>query len=52
MSFEDIKIYGINSSVLAISFSQIEMALKILLLIATLIYTVQKIYDNYKKNKE
>jgi len=51
MSFEDLKIYGINSSVFAISFTQIEMALKIILLIATIIYTVQKIHKNSKDKK-
>ena len=51
MQFEDIKLYGINSSVFAISFTEIEMALKIILLIATIIYTVQKIYKNSKKDK-
>ena len=51
MQFEDIKLYGINSSVFAISFTEIEMALKIILLIATIVYTVQKIYKNSKKDK-
>jgi hypothetical protein len=51
MSFEDLKIYGINTSVMAITFTQIEMALKIILLVATIIYTVQRIYNDSKKNK-
>tara|TARA_R100000773_G_scaffold19165_1_gene17269 strand:- start:25529 stop:25687 length:159 start_codon:yes stop_codon:yes gene_type:complete len=52
MSFEDLKIYGLNSSVFAISFTQIEMALKIILLVATIVYTVQKIYKNSEQNKK
>jgi len=51
MSFEDLKIYGINTGVMAITFTQIEMALKIILLVATIIYTVQRIYNDSKKNK-
>ena len=52
MTIEDLKIYGLNSSVMAISFTQIEMALKIILLIATIIYTVHKTVVNIKQNKK
>jgi len=46
MSLEDLKLYCINSGVLAISFTEIEMLLKVLLLSTTIIYTIQKIYMN------
>jgi len=46
MRLEDIKIWCINSGVLAISFTEVEMLLKILLLSSTIIYTVQKIIIN------
>jgi hypothetical protein len=51
MTIEDLKIYGLNSSVMAISFTQLEMALKIILLVATIIYTVHKTVTNIKQNK-
>jgi len=46
MKLEDIKIWCINSGVLAISFTDVEMLLKILLLSSTIIYTIQKIVIN------
>ena len=46
MSLEDIKIWFINSGVLAISFTEVEMLLKILLLSSTIVYTIQKIVVN------
>jgi hypothetical protein len=46
MRLEDIKIWCINSGVLAISFTEVEMLLKILLLSSTIIYTIQKIVIN------
>ena len=52
MNIEDLKIYGLNSSVMALSFTEIEMALKIILLIATIIYTVHKTVTNIKQNKK
>lgn len=52
MNIEDLKIYGLNSSVMALSFTEIEMALKIILLIATIIYTVHKTVINLKQNKK
>ena len=50
MTIEDLKIYGLNSSVMAISFTQLEMTLKIILLVATIIYTVHKTVLNIKRN--
>lgn len=52
MNIEDLKIYGLNSSVMALSFTEIEMTLKIILLIATIIYTVHKTVINLKQNKK
>ena len=49
MTLEDLKIYAINSGVLAVSFTEIEMLLKVCLLTATIVYTLQKIYLNEKK---
>ena len=37
---------------MAISFTQLEMALKIILLVATIIYTVHKTVTNIKQNKK
>jgi len=48
MTLDDIKIWCINSGVLAISFTEVEMLLKILLLSSTIVYTIQKIVINNK----
>tara|TARA_R100001591_G_C4269336_1_gene161995 strand:+ start:236 stop:412 length:177 start_codon:yes stop_codon:yes gene_type:complete len=50
----DVKLYLLNVSTLAISFSQIDMALKILLLIVSIGYTVNKwlyLREEKKKNE-
>ncbi len=52
MTIEDLKIYGLNSSVMAISFAELEIALKIILLVATIIYTVHKTVVNIKRNQD
>lgn len=49
ITIQDLKIYMLNSGVLAVSFTEVEMLLKVVLLTATIIYTVQKIYTNEKK---
>jgi len=43
------KLYFINTVALGISLSNIEVSLRIILLLATIIYTIQKIKTN-KKN--
>ena len=50
---QDTKIYVLNFLSLAVSFTQIEMALKLILLSASIVYTAQRIWINYneKKNK-
>lgn len=52
MDTNDIKLFLLNASTLAISFSHIENLLKLILLIVSIIYTMQRSYDMYKKKKE
>ena len=49
---EDLKIYMINTTSLLISFSNVEMGLKIVLLIASIGYTISKWIEIYKKRKK
>ena len=51
MSMQDIKIYALNTSSLAISFTGIETTLKIILLLVSIGYTVNKMYLMNKNNK-
>lgn len=51
MTISDFKIYLLNSIALVISFSEIEEILKIILLIASIVYTAQRIYANYQEKK-
>jgi hypothetical protein len=51
MSINDIKILGINSVVLGVSMTQIDVILKILLLLVSIGYTVHKWYLMHGKNK-
>lgn len=50
MDTTDIKVLFLNASTMALSFSDIEAALKILLLIASIGYTAQRWYLMNKKN--
>ena len=50
MTDTDIKVLLMNASTFAISFSQIEMALKITLLLITIGYTAQRWYIMYNEN--
>ena len=50
-SLETIKLYAINTGALAISFSGIEVGLKIILLSVTIGYTVSKWFQMYSKKK-
>jgi hypothetical protein len=53
MTETDLKVYFLNVSTLAISFAQIEAALKIALLILSIGYTAQRWYLMHKnKNNE
>lgn len=51
MTETDIKVLLLNASTFAISFAQIEMALKITLLLLTIGYTAQRWYLMHKENK-
>ncbi len=51
MNFNDIKILCINSVVLGVSMTEIDVILKILLLLVSIGYTVHKWYLMYGKNK-
>ena len=52
MSLEDIKLYIFNIITLGVSFTAVENSLKIILLLASIVYTFQKIYATYKKKNE
>jgi len=51
MNLTDFKVYLMNISTLAISFSNVEAALKILLLLASIGYTLQRWYIMNKDDK-
>jgi hypothetical protein len=42
MDFADMKIYLINSIAFLVSLTEVEVSLKIILLICTIVYTIQK----------
>lgn len=46
---DDLKIYIVNTISLLASFSNIEMGLKIILLVASIGYTIDKWYNIHKK---
>jgi hypothetical protein len=48
----DFKVYALNAFSLIISFSQIENGLKVILLMASIVYTIQRIYQGYLEKKE
>ncbi len=50
MDAADLKVLLLNASTMAISFSTLEAALKIALLIASIGYTIQRWYLMNKKN--
>ena len=50
MSVQDLRIAFFNAISLGISFTAVENSLKIILLLASIIYTF-KIYETYKKKK-
>jgi hypothetical protein len=52
MSLSDLKVAFFNAISLSVSFTQVENGLKIMLLVASIVYTLQKIYSNHKKNDE
>lgn len=52
MNLNDYKIYFLNSLAMFVSFTDIESILKIILLLASIIYTGLKTYEIIKKNDE
>ena len=52
MNVNDLKLYFFNAISLGVSFTAVENSLKILLLLASIIYTLQKIYETYKKKNK
>lgn len=51
MSVQDLRLAFFNAISLGVSFTAVENSLKIILLLASIIYTFQKIYETYKKKK-
>ena len=51
MTINDLKIYGFNSLTFAISFSNVEATLKIILLCASIVYTILKTIELIKNKK-
>lgn len=52
MSHNDLKLYFFNTVAMALSFSNIENALKIVLLIASIFYTVLKTIETIRKKND
>jgi hypothetical protein len=52
MDLQDLKLYTVNSLSLIISLSNIEMTLKIVLLLASIGYTITKWVEIYTKKKK
>tara|TARA_R110002126_G_scaffold229094_1_gene373459 strand:- start:184 stop:348 length:165 start_codon:yes stop_codon:yes gene_type:complete len=50
MNMEDFKLGLFNGITFMVSFSHVEDILKVVLLLASIVYTVQKIYSTHKKN--
>lgn len=50
MSIEDLKLGTFNAISFMVSFTNVENSLKVILLILSIGYTAQKIYETYKKN--
>lgn len=51
MNHEDVKLAAINGSTMLLSFSNIEQTLKIVLLVASIVYTLYKIYETHENRK-
>ena len=50
MSFSDLKLYALNTSALAISMTNIELGLKVVLLLVSIGYTITKWIELKKDN--
>ena len=51
MEVQDFKLYAMNIGAFALSLTELELFLKILLLLTTIGYTVYKWHELYKRNK-
>ena len=49
MSVQDLRLAFFNAISLGVSFTHVENGLKIILLLASIVYTFQKIYETHKK---
>ena len=49
MSVSDLRLAFLNIISLGVSFTAVENSLKIILLVASIVYTFQKIYETHKK---
>ena len=52
ITMQDIKIYALNFLSISLSFTEMEMALKLILLTASIVYTAQRIWINYNEKKK
>ncbi len=52
MNIQDLRIAILNAVTFGVSFTQIENGLKIILLILSIGYTAQKIYETHKNKNE
>ena len=52
MSINDLKLYSLNSLAMAISFTNVENTLKIILLLASIIYTIMKTIELIKAKND
>jgi hypothetical protein len=52
MSLNDLKLYTLNSVAMAISFTNVENTLKIVLLLISILYTIIKTVQVIKNKKE
>jgi hypothetical protein len=52
MSHNDLKLYFLNTVTMMLSFSNIESTLKIVLLIASIFYTILKTVETLKKKND
>lgn len=52
MSFNDLKLYTLNSVAMAVSFTNVENTLKIVLLLISILYTIMKTVQLVKNKKE
>ena len=52
MSIQDLKIGILNAVTLGVSFTHVENSLKVILLLLSIGYTAQKIYETHKKKND